>query len=192
MSPFGQNNALTCGKTGQGIVEVAGIEPASSGFSMGLLRAQPTVRCRIPPRHRPRRRIPANLSVPGHHIGDGGLVSPTRCRLDPTRKAGAGQTSLLFRQRARAVARHLFWFPALLRVSGDHGSLLPYRRPKSKPVTPVPTFELAPKEGQLYRATTRWDPGLTALELSDRPLGVPIGLAFGNGAALVVVVTTLG
>jgi hypothetical protein len=44
--PFEQNNALTCGKTSQGIVEVAGIEPASSGFSMGLLRAQPALGCR--------------------------------------------------------------------------------------------------------------------------------------------------
>jgi hypothetical protein len=42
----GQDNALTCGKTDQGIVEVAGIEPASSGFSMGLLRAQPALDCR--------------------------------------------------------------------------------------------------------------------------------------------------
>ncbi len=48
----GQSNALTCGKTGQGIVEVAGIEPASSGFSIGLLRAQPVVDCRDPSRYR--------------------------------------------------------------------------------------------------------------------------------------------
>ena len=41
-----QDNALTCGKTSQGIVEVAGIEPASSGFSVGLLRAQPASDCR--------------------------------------------------------------------------------------------------------------------------------------------------
>jgi len=47
-----QSNALTCGKTGQGIVEVAGIEPASSGFSIGLLRAQPVVDCRDPLRYR--------------------------------------------------------------------------------------------------------------------------------------------
>ena len=42
----GHEDALTCGKTSQGIVEVAGIEPASSGFSMGLLRAQPVLGCR--------------------------------------------------------------------------------------------------------------------------------------------------
>jgi hypothetical protein len=95
------------------VVEVAGIEPASFSFSMGLLRAHPTVKSQIPPRHRPRRRIPANLVFPRRHIGDANKVSPTRCRLNPTRKAGVGQTSLLFRQRARAVARHLFWFPAL-------------------------------------------------------------------------------
>ena len=47
-----QNNALTCGKTDQGIVEVAGIEPASSGFSMGLLRAQPALDCRDRLRYR--------------------------------------------------------------------------------------------------------------------------------------------
>ena len=50
----GQDNALTRGKTGQGIVEVAGIEPASSGFSMGLLRAQPVLGCRERLRHRQR------------------------------------------------------------------------------------------------------------------------------------------
>jgi hypothetical protein len=33
-------------------VEVAGIEPASSGFSVGLLRAQPAVDCRVPFRYR--------------------------------------------------------------------------------------------------------------------------------------------
>ena len=38
--------ALTCTNAGQGVVEVAGIEPASSGFSIGLLRAQPAVNCR--------------------------------------------------------------------------------------------------------------------------------------------------
>jgi fructose-1,6-bisphosphatase/sedoheptulose 1,7-bisphosphatase-like protein len=36
-----------------------------------------------------------------------------------------GQTKLLFRQQVRADARHLFCVPALLRGSGDHGSLLP-------------------------------------------------------------------
>ena len=51
----GQNNALTCGKTGQGIVEVAGIEPASSGFSVGLLRAQPALDCRERRRYRRQR-----------------------------------------------------------------------------------------------------------------------------------------
>jgi len=34
------------------IVEVAGIEPASSGFSLGLLRAQPVLNCRDPFRYR--------------------------------------------------------------------------------------------------------------------------------------------
>jgi hypothetical protein len=54
-----KKNALTCGKTGQGIVEVAGFEPASSGAAIGLLRAQPTSDCRgwhfcrpaVPPRN---------------------------------------------------------------------------------------------------------------------------------------------
>ena len=54
--PCGQKppkqNALTCGKTGQGIVEVAGIEPASSSFSVGLLRAQPVLDCRELRRYR--------------------------------------------------------------------------------------------------------------------------------------------
>ena len=49
-------NALTCGKTGQGIVEVAGIEPASSGFSVGLLRAQPVLDCQDQRRYRQQRR----------------------------------------------------------------------------------------------------------------------------------------
>ena len=41
-----QERALTCGKTGQGLVEVAGIEPASFSFAVGLLRAQPASDCR--------------------------------------------------------------------------------------------------------------------------------------------------
>jgi site-specific DNA recombinase len=45
-------------------VEVAGIEPASSGFSTGLLRAQPTEGSRAPTRHRPRAGAPAGEDVP--------------------------------------------------------------------------------------------------------------------------------
>ena len=41
-------------------VEVAGIEPASFSFSMGLLRAQPAEGSRVPPRHRHRRGTPAS------------------------------------------------------------------------------------------------------------------------------------
>jgi hypothetical protein len=51
---------LTHGAAGQGtlyVVEVAGIEPASSGFLMGLLRAQPVKDCRDG--HRDRRRWPS-------------------------------------------------------------------------------------------------------------------------------------
>ena len=44
--PAREKNRLACGKTGQAIVEVAGIEPASSGLSIGLLRAQPVLDCR--------------------------------------------------------------------------------------------------------------------------------------------------
>jgi hypothetical protein len=40
------DTALTCTNTGQSVVEVAGIEPASSGVSIGLLRAQPARNCR--------------------------------------------------------------------------------------------------------------------------------------------------
>jgi hypothetical protein len=54
----------------------------------------------------------------------------------PARGAEAGRTTLLPKQRARAEARRLFCVPALLRGSGDHGSLLPTRRPESKPFTP--------------------------------------------------------
>jgi hypothetical protein len=59
-----QDNALTCGKTGQGIVEVAGIEPASSGFSVGLLRAQPVLNCRGRRRYRRQRCPVSDLVVP--------------------------------------------------------------------------------------------------------------------------------
>jgi hypothetical protein len=55
-----------------------------------------------------------------------------------TRSAGpkpAGRHCLI-RQRVRAKARRLFCLPVLLRGSGDHGSLPPPRRPKSKPFTP--------------------------------------------------------
>ncbi len=54
----------------------------------------------------------------------------------PARGAEAGRTTLLFKQRTRAGARRLFCVPALLRGSGDHGSLFPPRRPESKPFTP--------------------------------------------------------
>jgi hypothetical protein len=64
-SGAGQRNRLTCGKTGQAIVEVAGIEPASSGFSVGLLRAQPVLDCRDHHRYRRQRWSVSDLSVPG-------------------------------------------------------------------------------------------------------------------------------
>ncbi len=42
------------------LVEVAGIEPASFSFAVGLLRAQPAVRSRVPPRHRHRHGTPVS------------------------------------------------------------------------------------------------------------------------------------
>ena len=45
-------------------VEVAGIEPASFGFSTGLLRAQPVGESRSSHRHRHRCEAPADESVP--------------------------------------------------------------------------------------------------------------------------------
>ena len=44
-------------------VEVAGIEPASFSFAVGLLRAQSAVSSQIPPRHRHRHGTPANKNV---------------------------------------------------------------------------------------------------------------------------------
>jgi len=41
-----KNNAPTCEYAGKRMVEVAGIEPASSGVAIGLLRAQPASDCR--------------------------------------------------------------------------------------------------------------------------------------------------
>jgi len=45
-------------------VEVAGVEPASLGILMGLLRAHPAVVSRVPPRHRRRCGTPADLDFP--------------------------------------------------------------------------------------------------------------------------------
>jgi len=51
---------------------------------------------------------------------------------------GWGRTDgLRVTQPARLDSRRLCWFPALLRGSGDHGSLLLHRRPESKPITPL-------------------------------------------------------
>jgi len=47
------------------IVEVAGIEPASSSFSVGLLRAQPVSGCRGRLRYRRQRRTVSGEDVPG-------------------------------------------------------------------------------------------------------------------------------
>src|ERR1700738_2894204 len=44
---------------------------------------------------------------------------------------------LLLRQPVPFEAWHLLFVPALLRGSGDHGSLLPLRKPKSKPIPPM-------------------------------------------------------
>jgi len=60
------------------VVEVAGIEPASSGFSTGLLRAQPAAESQ---EHRRRRRIrcsPADLRCPRRPIDRTARVSPAR------------------------------------------------------------------------------------------------------------------
>jgi hypothetical protein len=59
-------------------VEVAGIEPASSGFSTGLLRAQPAAQSRDQHRHRRTRRSPADLGCPRRPVGRAVRVSPTR------------------------------------------------------------------------------------------------------------------
>ncbi len=64
MSTSPRENALTCGKTGQGIVEVAGIEPASFSFSSGLLRAQPALGCRGRLCYRQRCRPVSDENVP--------------------------------------------------------------------------------------------------------------------------------
>jgi hypothetical protein len=47
------NSVLTSTPVAKTLLEVAGIEPASSGFSTGLLRAQPTARSRTSSRRRP-------------------------------------------------------------------------------------------------------------------------------------------
>jgi hypothetical protein len=52
------------------LVEVAGIEPASSGFSIGLLRAQPVEDCRGRRRHRRQRRPVSDFSVPQRSVGE--------------------------------------------------------------------------------------------------------------------------
>jgi chromosome segregation ATPase len=58
-------------------VEVAGIEPASSGFSRGLLRAQPAAGSRARRRHRRCRRAPADLWCPRRPVDGTVRVSPT-------------------------------------------------------------------------------------------------------------------
>src|SRR5581483_7136995 len=50
---------LTCGVTSQTVVEVAGVEPASSELSTGLLRAQPARESRVVTDHRPSMTTPA-------------------------------------------------------------------------------------------------------------------------------------
>ena len=50
-------------------VEVAGIEPASSGFSTGLLRAQPVAGSRDRFRNRRQDRSPADLGCPRRPVG---------------------------------------------------------------------------------------------------------------------------
>jgi len=57
-------------------VEVAGIEPASSGISVGLLRAQPVMDCRRRRRYRQQHRPVSDLMSPS--VGRSGRrVSPT-------------------------------------------------------------------------------------------------------------------
>jgi hypothetical protein len=58
-------------------VEVAGIEPASSGFLVGLLRAQPVVNCRGRRSYRRQRRPVSDFSFPERLIGEAVRVSPT-------------------------------------------------------------------------------------------------------------------
>ena len=47
-------------------VEVAGVEPASPGILMGLLRAHPAEVSQVPPRHRRRCGTPADLGFPDY------------------------------------------------------------------------------------------------------------------------------
>jgi hypothetical protein len=60
------------------LVEVAGIEPASSSFAVGLLRAQPVAKCREWRRTRRTRLSPAGKDVPGRSTGETAQVSPAR------------------------------------------------------------------------------------------------------------------
>ncbi len=48
------------------LVEVAGVEPASPGILMGLLRAHPAVVSQAPPRHRRQSGTPADLGFPDY------------------------------------------------------------------------------------------------------------------------------
>ena len=141
------------------LVEVAGIEPASVGFLVGLLRAQPSGDCRERRCCRHRRRPVSDLVVPSSSpaqvLGKPYFMMPIYWSVG----LGPGGHRCP-RQRARAEARRLFLVPALLRGSGDHGSLLPPRRPTSRPFTPVsrgssPRLHCTKAKGGTVRGVSR-------------------------------------
>jgi len=109
---------LTCGFGAGKLVEVAGVEPASSKLSAGLLRAQPARGSRAVNDHRPSVTAPARKGVPsGPRAGPSG-ESLKMTSVDRS-SDWTGPDALFVleetRQRVRNARWRLFVFPDFLR-----------------------------------------------------------------------------
>ena len=127
-------------------MEVAGIEPACFNVSVSLLRAQSLCDCRATKGSDTLSVALAVCECPHHPVGTSGgqalqMVAPTPAGREHSRAALTpwGQAAST---RASCSTLAFVLVPALLRGSGDHGSLLSLQLSKSKPITPKVVVEV--------------------------------------------------